>query len=491
MAHPDPTRRTFLQASGGAFFSMAAMGFAVPTQRLAFGKDDEIRVAVAGIRSRGVAHIEGLRKLPNVRVVALCDVDSGFLGREVAKFEKRGEKVDGYRDFRELIKREDLHVVSLATPNHWHALQTVWACKAGLDVYVEKPVCHSLGEGLRMVAAARDYKRIVQVGTQSRSSYAIRDAITWLHEGHLGEIKLARGFCYKPRKSIGKVSGPQEIPRNVDYDLWTGPAPMRALERKQLHYDWHWDSTTGNGDLGNQGVHQVDICRWALQEPGLPTEILSVGGRLGYDDDGNTPNTQIIWSQFASAAMLFEVRGLPRDIKAQKEDWGGGMDRYQGVKVGVVIDCEKGSLRIPDYSSAEALDLDGKSVKKWNGAKNHFANFITAVRSGNPADLNAEIVEGHLSAAPCHLANLSHQLGRTASAAQITAALGANPAMSEAFQRMTAHLLANDVDLEATPLTLGRALLAGNTTLSQAMEADPSTKPWLFRDGRGEFRFPS
>ena len=491
MEHPYPTRRSFLQASGGAFFGATALGWSDSSPRSAFGKDDEIRVAVAGIRGRGTAHIEGLRKLPGVRVVALCDVDSGFLAREVAKFEKRGEKVDGYRDFREMLNREDLHAVALATPNHWHALQTVWACNAGLDVYVEKPVCHSLGEGLRMVAAARANNRIVQVGTQGRSSYAIRDSITWLHEGHLGKIKLARGFCYKPRKSIGKVSGPQAIPENVDYNLWIGPAPMRALERKQLHYDWHWDATTGNGDLGNQGVHQVDLCRWALQENGLPTEVLSVGGRLGYDDDGNTPNTQIIWSQFSSAPMLFEVRGLPRNLKAQKENWGSSMDSYHGVRIGVVIDCEKGSLRIPNYSSAAALDLDGKSMKKWNGAKNHFENFISAVRSGNPADLNAEIAEGHLSAAPCHLANLSHQLGGTSSPEEITAALSSNPAMTEAFQRMTAHLQANEVDLTATPLTLGRTLSAGNTTLPRAMAADPLTKPWLFRDGRGEFRFPS
>ncbi len=455
------------------------------------GPDEEIRIAVAGIRSRGRSHIEGLRKLANVRVVALCDVDSDVLAREVAQFEKRGEKVDAVVDFRELLERKDLHAVSLATPNHWHALQTVWACEAGLDVYVEKPVSYGFHEGELMVEAARDYGRIVQTGTQSRSSQAIRAAIEWMHAGNLGPIKVARGFCYKPRKSIGKVAGPQNVPNHIDYDLWTGPAPLTPLMRRNLHYDWHWESATGNGDLGNQGVHQVDLCRWALGENGSPSEVLSVGGRMGYDDDGDTPNTQILWCRYPTAPMLFEVRGLPRDIKAQKEDWGGRMDRYQGMGIGVVVECEGGKLHLPNYSSAEAFDSEGRSMRKWTGARDHFANFIAAVRSGNTGSLSADIAEGHRSATPCHLGSLSLGLGRTADAAEVHESLEDHPILGEAFARMASHLEANQVDLNSTPLTLGRHLVAEGSSLPEALAADPATAPLLFRPGRAPFRFPS
>lgn len=492
MASPRPTRRTFLRVGSGAVASFAALGNFMPRTRTAMDSDDEIRIAVAGIRSRGRSHIEGFRKLANVRVVALCDVDSNVLDREVSQFEKRGEKVDGVADFRELLERKDLHAVSLATPNHWHALQTVWACEAGLDVYVEKPVSHGFHEGELMIEAARKNKRVVQTGTQSRSSQAIREAIEWMHAGNLGPIKLARGFCYKPRKSIGKVTGPQAIPEGLDYDLWTGPAPLTPLRRRNLHYDWHWDSATGNGDLGNQGVHQVDLCRWALGENGLPSDVLSVGGRLGYDDDGDTPNTQILWCRYPTAPMLFEVRGLPRDIKAQEEDWGGRMDRYQGIGIGVVVECEGGRLHLPNYSSAEAFDLEGNSVRKWNGARNHFENFVAAVRSGNQDELSADIREGHLSAAPCHLGTVSHNLGRKASVSEIRDSLSNLPEVEEAFTRMIQHLESNQVDFGNGSLTFGRKLTAGRgTDLVESLGAAPNSEALLFRGGRGPFQFPS
>ena len=489
------SRRSFLQSSGGALLGVSALGCAgsapLLTGRTVLGPEDEIRVAVVGLNGRGRSHVDGFRKLNNVRVVALCDVDLKVLEREGAKFSERGESVDLVQDFRELLARKDIHAVSLATPNHWHALQTVWACDAGKDVYVEKPVCHNYVEGQRMVAAARRNHRVVQVGTQSRSSYAIRDAIAWMHAGELGKIKIARGFCYKPRKSIGNVIGPQSVPGHIDYNMWTGPAPLVPLRRARLHYDWHWDSATGNGDLGNQGVHQVDLCRWALGEQSFPTEVLSIGGRLGYDDDANTPNTQIIWANYPTAPLLFEVRGLPQDAQAQQENWGGSMDSYHGVRIGVIVDCEQGSLRIPNYSSAEALDREGNFIRKWEGADNHYADFVDAVRSGRARDLSADIQEGHLSAAPCHFASLSHHLGSSQSLSEIQTSVSDNPFMKDALERMTRHLKANRVDLARTPLTLGRSLRAQNGDLPAALAADPATAPWLFRNGRGEFEFPT
>ena len=489
------SRRSFLQSSGGALIGLSALGCAGSSSLLAgravFGAEEEIRLAVVGLHGRGRNHVDGFRRLENVRVVALCDVDLQVLEHEGAKFAERGETVDLVQDFRDLLKRRDIHGVSLATPNHWHALQTVWACEAGKDVYVEKPVCHNYVEGQRMVAAARRNHRVVQVGTQSRSSNAIRDAIAWMHAGNLGKIQIARGFCYKPRKSIGKVAGPQSVPAHIDYNMWTGPAPLVPLERARLHYDWHWDSATGNGDLGNQGVHQVDLCRWALGEQSFPTEVLSIGGRLGYDDDANTPNTQILWANYPTAPMLFEVRGLPSNLQAQKKDWGGSMDNYRGVRIGVVVDCEQGSLRIPNYSSAEALDDKGNSIHKWNGANNHFADFVDAVRSGRAQDLSADIQEGHLSAAPCHFASLSHHLGSSQSLAKIQAVVAGNPYMKDALERMAQHLLANQVDLAKTPLTMGRSLVAKDGNLPATLAADPGTAPWLFREGRDEFEFPA
>lgn len=229
----------------------------------------------------------------------------------------------------------------------------------------------------------------------------------------------------------------------------------------------------------------------ALGELGVPLEVQSIGGRLGYVDDGNTPNTQIIWCKFASAPMIFEVRGLPENTKAQKDNWRGGMDKYQGVSVGVVIECENGSLRIPNYTSAQALDARGNSIKKWSGTKNHFANFIDCVRSGQAGQLNAGIVEGHLSALPCHLASTSHQVGVPASVAEIKTQIKDNVYFSEALERMLTHLKANAVDLANTQLTLGRPLIGSDSnSIIEASTADTLTRPWLFRDGRGEFRFP-
>src|SRR5438876_9852138 len=258
------------------------------------GANGDIRCAVVGFHGRGQSHIQDLRGLKGVRLVALCDVDSKVLERGVASCESAGQKVQGYTDVRKLLENKDIDVVTFATPNHWHSLGSIWAVQAGKDVYVEKPVSHNVWEGRQLVNAARKYNRIVQAGTQSRSSHGIKEAIAWLKEGHLGKIRVARALCYKPRARIGKVSAPHDPPPSVDYDLWSGPAPKTPLMRTKLHYDWHWVWPTGNGDLGNQGIHQMDIARWFLSEPELSPRVFSIGGRLGYVDDGQTPNTQII-----------------------------------------------------------------------------------------------------------------------------------------------------------------------------------------------------
>lgn len=453
------TRRSFLGSglAAGVALSLDARALSARHRQ---ASADELRVAVVGVRGRGRDHVDGFRRLAGVRVVAICDVDTEVLAGEVARLAQLEEplEVATFVDFRELLERADVDAVAIATPNHWHALQAIWACRAGKHVYLEKPVSHNVWEGRRIVEAAREHGRIVATGTQCRSSQAVADAIAWLREGHLGKVTLARGLCYKPRQSIGKVDGPQPVPESVDYDLWTGPAPKKPLLRKSLHYDWHWVSDTGNGDLGNQGIHQMDIARWALGERGPAPEVLSIGARLGYDDDGDTPNTQLVLHRYERAPLLFEVRGLPHDLAAQSAGWGAGMDSYSDTQIGVIVHCEGGWLRIPSYDAAQAFDAEGTQVQAWQGARDHFANFVDAVRSGKPEELAADIEEGHQSSALCHYGNVSHALGAPASVAELREAVSTHAALAEAFGRVATHLALNGVDLTATPLVLGRRL---------------------------------
>jgi predicted dehydrogenase len=421
------------------------------------GANGDIRCAVVGFNGHGTSHIEGLPKIKGVRLVALCDVDSTVLEKELKKATEGGEKVEGYTDIRKLLENKDIDVVTFATPHHWHALGSIWAVQAGKDVYVEKPASHNVWEGRKMVEAARKYNRIMQTGTQCRSSVGLQEAIAWLREGHLGKIIRARGLCYKRRDSIGKTTGPQPIPETVNYDLWCGPAPLDPPRRNSkkngpIHYDWHWFWAYGNGDLGNQGIHQMDIARWVLGEPELSPSVLSIGGRLGYEDDGTTPNTQIVFHDYEAAPLIFEVRGLLA---------GGGstkMDDYHGASIGVVVDCEGDSIVIPSYTKAIVYDKEGKEIKTYEGGGNHFENFIQAVRTRKHTDLHADILEVHISSALCHTGNISYRLGKPLSPEGIQDAIKGDDDLNESLGRMEEHLGANKVDLQKTPLILGEVL---------------------------------
>ncbi|HEY3760229.1 MAG TPA: Gfo/Idh/MocA family oxidoreductase [Verrucomicrobiae bacterium] len=421
------------------------------------GANGDIRCAVVGFNGRGKNHIEAFSKMKGARLVALCDVDSAVLGKEMQKASDAGQKVEGYTDVRKLLENKDIDVVSFATPHHWHALGAIWAAQAGKDVYVEKPASHEIWEGRKMVEAARKYDRIMQVGTQCRSSVGLQEAIAWLREGHLGKIIRARGLCYKRRDSIGKTTGPQPVPATVDYDLWCGPAPMDPPRRNSkkngtIHYEWHWFWEYGNGDLGNQGIHQMDIARWVLGEPEISPRVLSVGGRLGYDDDGQTPNTQIVFHDYKAAPLIFEVRGLPAASGAT------AMDDYHGASIGVVVDCEGGTMVIPSYTKAIIYDKNGAAIKTFDEDGDHFANFIQAVRSRKRTDLHADIAEGQVSAALVHSGNISYRLGQKLSPPEILDAVRGNSDLAESLGRMEAHLGANLVNLYQTPLMMGAAL---------------------------------
>jgi predicted dehydrogenase len=458
------TRRAFVR---NAALLGAASAFSARSWARVSGANGDVRVAVLGLHGRGQSHLASLAALPGVRVVALCDPDSAVLARTINAL---GGSVTVYPDLRALLESPDIDAITIATPNHWHSLAAIWACQAGKDVYVEKPVSHNVWEGRQLVAAAAKYHRVVQAGMQIRSGAGLQEAVAWVRAGHLGRITAARGFCYKRRKSIGLTTGPQPIPPTVDYDLWCGPAPMGPLRRRQFHYDWHWQWPFGNGDIGNQGVHQVDVARWFLGEPGLPRHTLSVGGRFGYVDDGETPNTQAIIHDYATAPLIFEVRGLPAQPDPPGAESSGPssaeaaaaaaatMDRFRGVRVGNIIDCEGGSVIIADYLSATARDRDGRVIKEFHGEDRHMANFIDVVRSRRTADLFAPIEEAHVSSALCHLGNISHRLGAATPPGELRERISANAPLAEACGWMLEHLAVNRVDLVQTPPTLGQPL---------------------------------
>jgi len=365
-------------------------------------------VAVVGLHGRGRRLIQGFARLPGVVVAALCDVDETVLGQQAANLEKTGgRKVDCFFDMRRIFERKDIDAVAFATPNHWHVLGSVWACQAGKDVYVEKPCSHGIWEGRKLVEAARKHGRMVQHGTGSRSMSAFQEAVARLREGVIGNVYMARGLCYKWRESIGRCPD-EPVPPGVHYDLWLGPAPLRPFSRNRFHYNWHWNWDYGNGDIGNQGAHQMDIARWGLGV-GLPTAISSSGGHFMFDDDQQTPNVQIATFQYPAERkiLVFEVRHWITNHET-------GLSAEADNEIGVIFYGSEGYMVIGDgYRTFLGKKREPGPEAKPAPGDNHFANFIDAVRSRKAETLTAEIEEGHLSAALCHLANISLRVGRS------------------------------------------------------------------------------
>lgn len=417
------------------------------------GANDDIRLAIVGLRKKGKQHIEVFRSLPGVRVVALCDADKQFLDMEAKPFADRHEKVDTYIDYRKLLEDKDIDAVVVVTPDHWHVLMTIWACQAGKDVYVEKPASHNIWEGRKMAEAARKYDRIVQVGSQNRSDVGLQEAISYIEQGNLGRILMVRGISYNRRESIGKVNGPQPIPATCDYNLFQGPAPLTPLMRKELHYDWHWFWDVGTGEMGNLGAHIINDCRWAIGQTCVAHRAISIGGRFGYDDDGQTPNTQIAFFDYKPVPIIYEIRGLPRARNHR------AMDAYRWVRFGMVIECEQGYFA-GGRGGGWAYTPDRKKIKQFPGdsGQGHQANFIQAMRSRKVEDLRSDILEGHVTATLCHLANISYRLGQTKPVEQIKEIIRGNRVLAESFERLSSHLEANQIDLERTPLAIGAML---------------------------------
>ena len=434
------TRRRFLKTAAAA--GVAGVLSAASYSRV-LGAGDAIRVGIVGFRGQGGSHLKTHLsdefKNMGVRVTALCDADKDVLDDGVATCEKKGAKVTPYVDVRKLLEDKNVDAVVTATPNHWHSLISIWACQAGKDVYVEKPMSHDIFEGRKVIEAAAKYNRIVYVGTQNRSDEGLREAYEWIRAGNLGKIVRARGFCYKPRDSIGKTTGPQPLPESVDYDLWCGPAPKTPLRRKRLHYDWHWFWATGNADIGNQGIHEMDKCRWGIGAK-VVKRAMGFGGRFGYDDDAETPNTEVVFLETDTVPIIFEVRGLPMR-KATADEKRPPMDAYKGVRIGEIIECEGGY-----YDGGWAYDAEGKKIKQFprdRGAK-HRANFITCLRSRKAEDNPAPPIDGHRSAMCFHTGNLSYRVGKETDRNETAEMFKTDKVAQECWERFQEHVVAND-----------------------------------------------
>ena len=432
------SRREFLGTGTKASIGLAALGHAglVTRAERILGANDCVRVAVVGTRGMGYSHIQRYGKIPGVCVAAVCDVDENIMRERLDGMDKLGmPKPQTYTDVRKLLEDKTIDAVSVATPNHWHSLIGIWACQAGKDAYIEKPCSHNLWEGRQLVKAAAKYNRIVQHGTNSRSGVAVIEGVQKMREGLIGDVYMARGLCYKVRDTIGKAPT-EPVPDGVHYDLWTGPAPLRPFTRNRFHYKWHWFWDTGNGEVGNQGIHEMDLARWGLGVK-WPTKISAIGGHFMFDDDQETPNTLNAVYEFTLPGgerriLEFDVRHWHTNHEA---DIGTPAFGSEGVPVvpGAASAAPATPQKKPSiqtvgnlfYGSKGYMAVDGyDSYKTWLGpdqepgphlvqAGNNWENFIACVRSRKKEDLHAPIEEGHISAALVHLANTSYRLGRT------------------------------------------------------------------------------
>ncbi len=371
--------------------------------RLGFSKspNDTVRLAVLGVNGRGAEHIEGFQPLKNVEIAVLCDPDTNVSEKRAAEFEKKyGKKVRTETDLRRVFDDKSIDAVSVATPNHWHALATIWACQAGKDVYVEKPGSHNLFEGRKMIEAAAKYNRIVQHGVQLRSAPALQEAVRKLREGVIGKVYLARALIYRWRPSIGHFSD-EPVPAGLDYNLWQGPAQERPFSRRHVHYNWHWQWEYGNGEIGNQGVHELDMCLWGLGVQ-LPRKISATGGKFLWDDDKQTP--EILSSSYAYPEQK-------QMIEVEVRHWCTNQEH--GVDVGNIFYGSEGYMLIKHYEGYETYLGEKRTpgpAREEEG--DHFANFIQAVRRRNKAELNAPVETAHYAAGLAHLGNIAYRLGR-------------------------------------------------------------------------------
>jgi predicted dehydrogenase len=460
------SRREFIKSS---MVAGASMALAAPFSKVR-GANDDIRLAVVGLGWKGSCnrfghyeepeisgHCKDFNELDGVRVVAVCDADQVHIDRTVEAFKKHNLAVDCYRDVRRLLEDKSIDAVSIATPNHWHALIAIWACQAGKDVYVEKPVSHSIWEGRKIVEAARKYNRIVQAGTQQRSCPAVQEAARDIQAGRFGKALWVHCSKLKTDKRgpIGKVTTPQPVPDNIDYNLWAGPAPKTPVMRKSFHYDWHWQWNWGDGDMANWGIHYLDDMRHLLGWDDVPASVVTAGNRFAWDDNGQTPNMSVSLMYHDGLPIVVDIRNLPDP----KHPGGKEGAIYLYAREGNYIQFENASIRI-SRGGGGAYDKDNKRIHQYkgDGGKAHAGNFIKAVRSRKVSDLNADILKGHLSTAMGHLANISWRVGSEATVDQVRESMNSHEDALNTLSTIVEQLGDNDVDLAKEPFILGPVL---------------------------------
>ena len=407
------TRRTFLKQTSFLVAGATVWG-GVRTGRAATGPGDKVRVAIIGCNGRGMHHIAGYLSLPQAEIACICDVDSRALAKGIAAVEKaHGRKPKAVEDLRRVLDDPEIDAVSIATPDHWHTPATVMACAAGKHVYVEKPGSHNGHESQLIVAAARKYQRVVQMGNQRRSWPWVQEAMEALHNGELGKLYFARCWYTNHRPSLGhgRTVPPPEW---LDYALWQGPAPESPYQDNVIPYNWHWFWRWGTGELGNNGVHSLDLARWGLKLD-LPNRVTCGGGRYHFDDDWQTPDLAVATFDFGDKAVVWE--GQSRDPHG-----------FEGADFGVDFYGENGTMALT--VGAKIYDLKDKLVREMAAEQKdsysydalHFGNFLDCIREGKP--LHADIGEGQKSTLLCHLGNIAWRTGQTVrfdpAAAQLT-----------------------------------------------------------------------
>jgi len=473
------SRRNFLKstAAAGATFSTFTIAGTKASGRV-IGANDTIRIGLAGINGRGRAHLGAFAGMDKVDITHLIDPDSRLFASRTKMVEEKGGNTPAcVQDIREVLDNPEIDVISIATTNHSHSLLTVWSCQAGKHVYVEKPMSHNVFEGRQCVEAARKYGGVVQHGTQQRSSAERAREIAAVHSGNYGKLLVSKGYCGKPRWSIGNK--PVETPpADLDFNVWLGPAPEQDYHGNLVHYNWHWFWDFGNGDTGNQGVHEMDVARWAIKGATLPNRVWSLGGRFGYEDQGQTPNTQLSVYEYDDAILLFETRGL--------------VDRHDGF----------GRQVLNEYYTTEGVIRQGKfhpndggqAVPVSGGTPDEitpggpFGSFIRTVRSGDPAGSNAGAEEGHYSSALCHLGNISYRLGEAAPFDKRAQSIGDNKQVVESFEKIQANCRAVGMNLDETNYMLGRTL--DLDPLSEKFTGDAEANALLTREYRKPFVVP-
>ncbi|HCN30690.1 MAG TPA: dehydrogenase [Verrucomicrobiales bacterium] len=473
-----PNRRTFLRQSAFAATALSASRV--------LGANEKIRLGFIGLGGRGMGSAAWFAKIPGVEIAYLCDADTEVIERAKKKY----PQAKTAQDLRKVIEDPETDAVVVSTGNHWHVLASIWACQAGKDVYVEKPVSHNVWEGRKLVEAARKYDRIVQGGTQQRSDPFHLELKAYLDSGALGEIKYVRLNHYGMRQSIGKEEKPITPPATVDYNLWLGPAQDEPIYRPKFHYDWHWVWNTGNGELGNWGPHIIDDLRNIVfrDKISLPKRVLAGGGRYGWDDAGETPNTHFLYIDTGTIPVVMDIHNMPR----QKGMKAGDVYLRRRTSAFLVIECE-GGYYAGGRGGGSAHDPEGKVIQRFkgDGGGQHAENFIKAMRSRNKTDLNAEIEQIHYSSAWCHLGNLSWRLGKDGDLDMAKAQLADFEPWQHVIEDLPAHLAANEVTLKPGDLRVGKLLEidAANETFT-GDSATPEALAMLKREYRKGFEVP-